>query len=57
MQLTEQEWSMVRQIAERDGLTVEEAASALISAAIARRFRKRTGHAPAKVYPIRRPGK
>lgn len=52
--LTEREREQIRRIAERDGVTEDEAATRLFSAALARRVRKRTGKGPAKVYTIRR---
>lgn len=52
--LTQRERDMVRRIAERDGITEDEAASNLVSAALARRVKKRTGKAPAKVYSMRK---
>lgn len=45
---------MVKRIAERDGVSEDEAASRLVSAALARRVRKRTGRGPAKVYGLKR---
>jgi hypothetical protein len=44
---------MVKRIADRDGITPEEAATNLVQSALARRVKKRTGKAPAKVYQIR----
>lgn len=52
--LTKAEREMVKKIAERDGVTEDEAASRLVSAAIARRVKKRTGKVPAKVYGFKR---
>ena len=51
---TRAERDMVKRIAERDGITEDEAASRLVSQALARRVKKRTGKAPAKVYGLRR---
>jgi hypothetical protein len=45
---------MVKRIADRDGISEDEAASNLVSAALARRVKKRTGKVPAKVYGIRK---
>ncbi|HJT63103.1 MAG TPA: hypothetical protein VJ797_15645 [Burkholderiales bacterium] len=44
---------MVRQIAERDGVSEEEAATRLVKTALARRVKKRTGKNPARVYGLR----
>lgn len=52
--LSEQEMELVRRVAKRDGITVDEAATNLGKAALARRTRKRTGKAPARVYSIKR---
>lgn len=49
-QLSEKEMALVRRIAKRDDCTVEEAASRLVSEAIAKRVRRKTGKAPARVY-------
>jgi len=43
----------VKAVADRDGITLEEAATNLAKAAPPRRTRKRTGRAPAKVYSIK----
>lgn len=51
--LTKAEREMVKRIADRDGCTEDEAASRLVSAALARRVRKRTGKVPARVYGIK----
>lgn len=48
------ELAVLEQIAKRDGITVEEAATNLGKAALARRVKKRTGKAPARVYDMRR---
>jgi len=48
------EREMVKKIADRDGVTEDEAASKLFSRALARRVRKRTGKGPARVYAIKR---
>ena len=52
--LTEREREVIKRIAERDGISEDEAASNLVSAALARRVRKKTGKGPAKVYGLRR---
>lgn len=51
--LTKQERELVKRIADRDGISEDEAASNLVSAALARRVKKRTGKAPAKVYSMK----
>ena len=45
---------LVKKIAERDGITVDEAATNLAKAGLARRVRKRTGKGPARVYGLKR---
>lgn len=52
--LTKQEMELVKKIATRDGITEDEAATRLFSAALARRVKKRTGRAPAKVLSTRK---
>ncbi len=52
--LSKREAQLAEDIAKREGITVEEAATKLVQSAIARRMKKRTGHGPAKVYGIRR---
>ena len=52
--LSKAEREIVKRIAERDGISEDEAATLLAKAALARRARKRTGKAPSRVYPIRR---
>ena len=52
--LTQREREVVRRIAARDGVSEDEAASNLVSAALARRVKKRTGKAPAKVYGMKK---
>jgi hypothetical protein len=52
--LTAKELELVKRIAQRDGITEDEAATNLAKAALARRTRKRTGKAPARVYQIKR---
>ncbi len=51
--LTKDEHALLSKIAARDGVSVDEAASELLSQALARRVRKRTGKSPAKVYPFK----
>lgn len=50
---TAKELELIKRVADRDGITMDEAATNLGKAALARRTRKRTGKAPAKVYSIR----
>lgn len=52
--LSDRESRLVEQVAQARGITLEEAASQLLSEAIAKRFRKKLGKAPANVYQIRR---
>lgn len=52
--LTRAERDMVQKIADRDGVTLEEAATRLAKQGLARRVKKRTGKPPARVYSIKR---
>lgn len=52
--LSEAEMKVVRSIAKRDGVTVDEAATKLAQAGLARRVRKKTGRGQAKVYSMRK---
>jgi hypothetical protein len=52
--LSGKELEVVRRIAQRDGITVDEAATRLAAEGLASRVRRRTGKAPAKVYAMRR---
>ena len=52
--LTDAEMALVKRIAEREGVDMDEAATRLVGAALARRVKKRTGKAPARIYGIRR---
>jgi len=52
--LGKDEMEAVRRIAKREGISEEEAATRLVQSALARRVRRRTGKAPAKVYGMRR---
>lgn len=52
--LTEKELDLVKRIAKRDGITEDQAATNLAKAGLARRVKKRTGKAPARVYAYRR---
>jgi hypothetical protein len=45
---------LVRQIAKREGISEDEAATRLVQKEIARRVRKRTGKGPAKVQGLRK---
>jgi hypothetical protein len=51
--LTKSERELVKRIADRDGVTEDEAATRLVKQALARRVKKRTGKAPARVYQIK----
>jgi hypothetical protein len=50
--LTRQERDVLKQIAERDGITEDEAATQLVKAALERRVRRRTGKGPARVVQL-----
>lgn len=52
--LSDAEKALVQQIADRDGISLEEAATQLVQAALARRVRRRTGKGPGKVYQMPR---
>lgn len=52
--LTDRERLIVEQVAKERGITVEEAAEQLCKEALAARIRRKTGHAPAKVYELRK---
>lgn len=52
--LTKGEAALAERIAQRDGLSIEEAATLVVKASMARRMKKRTGKAPARVYSIKR---
>ena len=51
--LSNAERAMVKRIADRDGVTEDEAATRLVKEALARRVKKRTGKAPARVYSVK----
>lgn len=51
--LSARELALVKRIAERDGVTLEEAATRLAAQSLARRVRSKTGKGPAKIYPMR----
>jgi predicted kinase len=53
--LTRQERDLLKRIADRDGVTLDEAATRLAKEGLARRVKKRTGKTPAKVYDLRKP--
>lgn len=52
--LSKLERDAVKRVADRDGITEDEAASNLVSAALARRVKKRTGKSPARVYGFKK---
>lgn len=54
LQLSEKEMELVRRIAEKNGITEDEAATQLISKEIARRVKKRTGKGQGKVFTMKR---
>lgn len=54
LDLSDKEIEIVRQIAKREGITEDEAATQLVQKEIARRVRRKTGKGPAKVYGFRR---
>lgn len=49
---SEREMELIRRVADLKGITVEEAATELMRGQMARRFRRGTGYAPAKVYSL-----
>jgi hypothetical protein len=54
LDLSDKEMELVQQLAKREGITDDEAATLLVQKEIARRVKKKTGKNPAKVYSIRR---
>ena len=50
--LSPKEHALLKTIADRDGISEDEAATNLVKAALARRVKKRTGKSPAKVYSM-----
>lgn len=52
--LSKKERDVLKRIAERDGITEDEAATNLVKAALERMVRRRTGKGPAKVYSLRK---
>lgn len=51
--LTDKERELLRLVAESEGITEDEAASRLVSNALAQRVKRKTGRTPAKVYQIK----
>lgn len=51
---TAKELELIERVAKRDGISVDEAATNLAKAGLARRVRKRTGKGPARVYGFKR---
>ncbi len=51
--LNKAERAVVTKIAERDGISEDEAATQLVKAALERRVRKKTGKGPARVFDVR----
>jgi predicted transcriptional regulator len=52
--LSAKELELIERVARRDGISIDEAATNLGKAGLARRVKKRTGKNPAKVYSIKR---
>ena len=52
--LTRAERELVQKIADRDGVSLDVAATRLAKQGLARRVKKRTGKVPAKVYQLQR---
>lgn len=52
--LTAKELDLIKRIAQRDGITEDEAATNLAKAGLARRVRKRSGRPQARIYDIKR---
>ena len=52
--LTDRELAIVQAVANERGISVEEAFEQLAHEAIEQRFRRHTGRAPARVYPMRK---
>lgn len=52
--LTDAELALVKRIAEREGVDMDEAATRLVGAALARRVKKRTGKVPARIYGLKK---
>jgi hypothetical protein len=52
--LTTEEYRKIERLAASKGLTVDEMATQLVQAGIARRIRRGTGRGPARVYSMRR---
>ncbi len=52
--LTDRELNVVEQVARERGITTDEASTQLAQEALAQRFRRHLGRAPATVYPIKR---
>jgi len=53
---TDRERAVIERVAAERGITFEEAADALLSEAIAARFKRHLGRQPARVYDIKRRG-
>lgn len=51
--LNKAERDVVKRIAERDGISEDEAATKLVKAALERRVRKKTGKGPARFFEMR----
>lgn len=46
--------AMVREVASKEGISDDEAATRLVQREIAKRIKKRTGKAPGKVYGFKK---
>ncbi len=57
LQLSDAERATLRTIAERHGITEEEAATRLVQGELAKRVRRHTRKGPAKVYRMKGKGK
>lgn len=53
--LSEKELELVARVAKRDNISIDQAATNLGKAGLARRVKKRTGKTPAKVYRLKKP--
>ena len=52
--LSKKERLILQAIAERDGISEDEAATNLVKAALERMVRRRTGRAPARIYSFKK---
>ena len=54
LDLSDEEMEKICEIARREGITTDEAATRLVQKEIARRVKQKTGQTPAKVYAIKK---